>query len=317
MTAHRRPDLREICACLAAALAFALAACGRDSGPPGPPADPLLYEITGTGGAVRGWVFGTIHALPDGTQWRTPAIDRAIDRAGVLMVEIADLEKAARIAAIFEELSARPGLPPLSRRIEPGLRPELAELMSEAGLTDADTARIETWAAALMLARAVSDSSARNGVDLAVIADFAGRDVIELEGARAQLAVFDRLPEADQRDLLRAVVAGASDLGADPETLAKAWLAGDEVALVKASTTGLLDHEGLREALLIERNRTWLGPVLDQLKRGGCPLVAVGAAHVVGPDGLAAMIERHGFRVRPVQESERVRRTACGMDHHG
>lgn len=309
--AERRLGLRGICACLPAALALALAACGREAAPP---ADPLIYEIVGTGGVVKGWVFGTIHALPDGTHWRTPPIERAIDRADVLMVEIADLEERARIASIFEELAATPGLPPLSRRIDPGLRPELAELMSDAGLSDTDTARIETWAAALMLARAVSDSNAQNGVDLAVISDFEGREVIELEGARSQLAIFDRLAEADQRDLLREVVAGASEIGADPAALREAWLAGDEAALIEASTTGLLDHEELRRALLIERNRKWLGPVLEQLARGGCPLVAVGAAHVVGPSGLAAMIERNGFRVRPVHESESGNRNACSIE---
>lgn len=287
-------------ALLAAAQAFLLAACsgGDEATGPDAPATPLIYEIAGPDGAVRGWLFGTIHALPDGTRWRTPAIERAIEEAGMLMVEIADLEDRAGIAATFGELAATPDLPPLSQRIVPGLRSELSTLMDEAGISERETTRIETWAAALMLARVQADGSAANGVDRAVIADFAGRDVRELEGARAQLAIFDRLTEEDQRDLLREVVAGTVEIGADPAALRRAWLAGDEAALVEAATSGILADPGLHEALLAERNRAWLGPVVTELESGARPLVAVGAAHVVGPEGLVGLIEAEGYRVR-------------------
>lgn len=281
------------------AAGLALAACSNeaDKADQGPLADPLIYEIAGPDGDVRGWLFGTIHALPKDTHWRTPAIDRAIERAGMLVVEVADLGDRAGISATFGKFATTPGLPPLSQRIAPSLRPGIAALMEQAGLSEHDTTGIETWAAALMLARVRSDGSAANGVDRALIADFEGRRVRELEGARRQLAIFDNLAEADQRDLLREVVAGAGEIGAQPAALRRAWLSGDEPALVEASATGILADPGLREALLVERNRAWLGPILDELDNGERPLIAVGAAHVVGPDGLAALIDAEGYTV--------------------
>ncbi|MEQ8412004.1 MAG: TraB/GumN family protein [Erythrobacter sp.] len=295
---------------------MALAACAPDEREPGPPADPLVHEITDAEGRVRGWLFGTIHALPDGTQWRTPVIDRVVNEAGMLMVEIADLENRDRIARTFDRLATTPDLPPLPLRIAPAMRDELAELMDKAGLSESDTVRIETWAAALMLARAQGAGSAENGVDRALIADFDGRPVREVEGARAQLSAFDRLAETDQRDLLREVVAGAGDIGADPAALRRAWLAGDEAALVQAGESGILADQGLRQMLLIERNRDWLGPILRELDRGARPLVAVGAAHIVGPDGLAALIEQRGFRVRRLNRTGSMRMRAAAPPGH-
>ncbi|WP_090200935.1 TraB/GumN family protein [Erythrobacter sp. HL-111] len=303
--------LRTLAAGVLLAASLALAACSGEEreAEPAPPANPLIYEIASSDGAARGWLFGTIHALPEGTRWRTAPIGRALEEAELLLVEIAGLEDRGAIERTFARLATSTGLPPLPQRIAPSLRPDLAALMDEAGIGGRDSARIETWAAALMLARTQSGGSAAHGVDRAVIAAFEGREVRELEGAAAQLAVFDTLSEADQRDLLREVVAGAGEaddtgegvIGADPARLREAWLAGDEAALVEASETGILADPGLREALLVARNRAWLDPVLAALESDARPLVAVGAAHVVGPEGLAALLEERGYRVTPLR----------------
>ena len=51
------------------------------------------------------------------------------------------------------------------------------------------------------------------------------------------------------------------------------------------------------ERLLVNRNRNWL-PRLDALlTRNGRAFVVVGAAHLVGPDGLLAMLKAKGYKV--------------------
>ncbi|MEE4205750.1 MAG: TraB/GumN family protein [Erythrobacter sp.] len=300
--------LRALAAFLMLAAALALAACSgkEEETEPSPPGNPLIHEIADADGAVRGWLFGTIHALPEGTRWRTPAIERVMDEAGLLMVEIADLEDRAAIERTFSSLATTRGLPPLPQRIAPSLRADLAAMMDEAGLRESDTPRIETWAAALILARTQSGGDTASGADRAVIAAFEDRPVQELEGAPAQLAIFDRLSETDQRDLLREVVEAAGEanegaIGADPTRLREAWLSGDEAALIEASETGILADPGLRATLLSGRNRAWLPPILAALDADARPLVAVGAAHVVGPEGLAALLEEQGYRVKPLR----------------
>ena len=56
---------------LGLALALLLAACDStpDAAKPDGP-HPALWEITDSAGAVEGWLFGTIHALP--TAWFDP-----------------------------------------------------------------------------------------------------------------------------------------------------------------------------------------------------------------------------------------------------
>ena len=83
-----------------------------------------------------------------------------------------------------------------------------------------------------------------------------------------------------------------------PGRLLRAWLAGDEATLIEATTSGIMADPELREALLVGRNENWIGPLVDTLEAPGRPLVAVGTAHLVGPDGLGAMLEARGYSVR-------------------
>ncbi|HCJ43925.1 MAG TPA: hypothetical protein DHV58_07875, partial [Erythrobacter sp.] len=77
---------------LGLALALLLAACDStpDAAKPDGP-HPALWEITDSAGAVEGWLFGTIHALPDGAKWQSPRLTETLGDADMLVVEVADL----------------------------------------------------------------------------------------------------------------------------------------------------------------------------------------------------------------------------------
>ncbi|QUL38759.1 TraB/GumN family protein [Erythrobacter sp. JK5] len=277
-----------------------LAACDDDPAPEGPPPSPLLLQITSEDGAVEGWMLGTIHALPDDVEWRTPAIERVIGDADLLAVEVANLEDREAISAIFAELSRSTGLPDIVQRLPPSQRADLADLISRAGFTREHLGTTETWAVALLLAQVDAQGKPENGVDRQLIRAFTDREVRELEGAARQLTIFDTLPENDQRDLLAGVVEESSDQRDNPGRLRDAWLAGDVAILEEATTTGIMADRELREALLVERNRDWAAQLAALLRARERPLIAVGAAHLVGPDSVAAMLEQRGYTVTRV-----------------
>jgi uncharacterized protein len=295
--------MRRAAAIVAPFLLLLAAGCSDAPGEPadgaGPPS-PLLYEIASADGAVEGWMVGTIHALPAFAEWRSPTIDKAADSADLLVVEIAALDDGGALARTFADLSRTPGLPPLAERVPADLRPRLADLMERGDFTSAQFAATETWAAALTLARVGAVGDPANGVDRALIADFAGRRVLELEGGPAQLAIFDRLPEAEQRAMLAAVVRESAASAKDPERLQRAWLKGDAATIEVSTREGVLADPAVREALLVARNRRWAAALAPVLAEAPKPLIAVGTAHLVGPEGLAALLEAQGYRVRRI-----------------
>ncbi|GMN01526.1 TraB/GumN family protein [Erythrobacter sp. MTPC3] len=287
-----------------AALLGVLALAGCSEAPQDGPvdADPLLYEIIGTDGAVEGWMLGTIHSLPDGIRWRTPAITQAIDDADYLIVEVAALEDGEAIARTFAQLATTPGQAQLAERIDPALHGELDALIDRSSYSAEDFSATETWAAALMLARVEATGEPANGVDRAIIRDFTGRQVREFEGATMQLGIFDSLPEADQRDLLEGVLREVETLRNRPDRLHSAWLSGDTSVLEEATRTGIMADPELHTALIVERNFRWAEMLQDDLKAAPRPLIAVGTGHLVGPDSLAVLLEKRGYKVERVTQ---------------
>ena len=85
--------------------------------------------------------------------------------------------------------------------------------------------------------------------------------------------------------------------------LIDAWLAGD-LARAGPALVGDLktDNPALYDALLRRRNQAWAEVIAKELAAGeGVELVNVGALHMVGQDGLPALLKARGFQVTRVQ----------------
>ena len=283
---------------LALAQALVLAACAQ---PKPEPAHPALWRIDGPNGE-SGWLFGTIHSLARPALWRSAEVDGALNGSDRIVVEVGNLADAKALQRTFAAMSRTSGLPVLSTRVEPALRPRLAEALRKIGARETTFAGVETWAVALSLARAgQSAEEAANGIDRAVLAAAAGKPVVELEGATRQLGVFDALPEAEQRDLLAAVLHDADSIDNEGGDLAAAWRAGDMRRIEAETRKGLLADPELREALYTGRNHDWAGKLSAMLAQGAHPFVAVGAAHMAGGEGLPALLTARGYTVTRVQ----------------
>ncbi|TNE34634.1 MAG: TraB/GumN family protein [Alphaproteobacteria bacterium] len=293
--------IRSLSILLVAALA--LAGCKQQVETPEitPDPAPILYQVNDAGGKPRAWLFGTIHALPDGTNWRTETLRGAITRADTLVVEIANLDDNQALARTFVAYATTPGQPDIAERVPKEQRPALFDLIGQSTYRASDFADIETWAAALMLSPTDDAGESKNGADRALVRDFAGREVVELEGAERQFAIFDALAERDQIDLLLGVIKESETRKENPDRLRRAWLIGDATTLENAMEDGILADPELRAALLVKRNRDWAQQIDVLLKAGKRPLVAVGTAHLLGPDGLAALLEANGYSLERIQ----------------
>ena len=277
--------------------AMALAGCSKPAA-----VHPALWLVEGPGGQ-KAWLFGTIHALPQPVNWHSAKIDAALAQADRLVLEVAKLNDDAGTAQIFAGLAESPGLPPLRQRIPDKLQDDLGAALKQDGFAPNALDRYETWAAALMLqnaAMAADQSDSANGIDRALLRGWT-KPVDEFEGAAAQLAIFDQLPEPTQRALLAATLDGGADGLAQTRELEKAWAQGNLALVDKETNADFLNNPDLRTALLVGRNHAWMGKLTGLLIRGAHPFVAVGLAHLVGKDGLPAQLSAQGYTVTRVQ----------------
>ncbi len=269
-----------------------------DSDPALPPPSPALWEATGPQGE-RAYLFGTIHALPDGTDWRTAALEQALADADLLMVEIGDLENREVAASAFGARAYDVGLPPILDRVAPADRDMLAAALAEAAIDPDTLIHTETWAAALQLGNAVQCSDAANGVDRALIRQFGTPR--SLESFDSQFAAFDNLPADAQADLLVSV-AEESDCRSG-EARRAAWLIGDMERIENSILTSFRGNTALQADLIDERNAGYVESIVQfqQSEPGTVVFVAVGVGHMLGETGLPTLFEERGYQVRRIQ----------------
>ncbi|WP_309623178.1 TraB/GumN family protein [Novosphingobium sp.] len=281
---------------LIAALTLAGCAAPQD-------ARPALWLVEGPGGA-KAWLFGTIHGLRDPVNWRSDTVEAALAQSDRLILEVADIENQAATAQAFAELAQGGPHPPLLQRVPPGDADDLAAELAQDRIAPGSLDRYDTWAAALMIAQAQASldrQDSANGIDRALAASYRG-PIGELEGARAQLAIFDALPEAQQRALLGAVIdEDAAARSTQARALEQAWAKGDVAAIARVSDAETFGDPVLRDALLVGRNRAWTIRLIALLGARARPFIAVGAAHMAGPDGLPAMLAAQGYTVTRLQ----------------
>lgn len=274
-----------------------LAACGNPTVTPEPGSGPALWRVQK--GDLDGWLFGTVHALPDGIAWRTPPIDTAIEKADRLVLEVGNLDDQAAMVTAFERLGRSPALPAIAQRIAPGERDALNHLVKK-GVAHPETLQpYESWAAAMLLSAAIQHTlnvSETNGVEPALTTRFraAGKRIEGLETVEAQFGAFDMLPEATQRRMLGEVIADAGEMKPTFDAVVKAWMKGDIDAIARADTGRRKADPMVEAAVLVTRNKMWV----KQIERmRGHPFIAVGTAHLAGTDNLIVLLQARGFTV--------------------
>ena len=288
-----------------AALGLAAAAIGTSTAAEAKAAKPAMWQVSDRDTSI--YLFGTVHLLPPGTQWRTPKFEQAASEAGTLVVEtIIDEKNPQAFAAELARISVRPGLPPILDRVRPEKREALRAAIAKSGIPHAALDRMETWAAAFALLQLQFKElgvSGSDGVEMSLRHAFAsaGKPIQQLETNSQQLGFFDGLPEAAQRELLEGAVESPAAAKQQFDAMLAAWMSGDVDAIGQTFNAELASAPELREALLLRRNANWAYWLHSRLGQPGTVLVAVGAGHLAGQDSVVEMLKKRGLRVRRVQ----------------
>jgi uncharacterized protein YbaP (TraB family) len=289
---------------LAAFSAIAATACAAPAAGP-KPASPALWKVADSDTTI--YLFGTIHLLPPGTKWRSPAFEKAATVADTLVVETVVDEKhpEATIGELFK-LATSDGLPPLSARVPTANKAALETAIAKSGIPVQLLDKMETWAAAfLLLSVQFKDLGLdpASGVETSLKQQFeaGGKPIDQLETNAEQLGFFDRLSEDSQRKFLIAVVEDASSMKGEFDGMLRAWTSGNVKEIAKTFNSDLSDAAELRDALLVRRNANWARWVRGRLDKPGTVLVAVGAGHLAGDQSVVSLLQKDGFKVTRVQ----------------
>ena len=248
------------------------------------------------------YLAGSVHALSANVYPLNPAFERAFQASGVLVEEIdmaqADLltlgpmlltKGMYRDGRTLDKAVSKETLALVAKRVEGPVGIELLQSMKPW--------MVMMTLTALQVQQAGLDTSL--GLDKYFFdkAAAAKKSIVGLETAESQIDRFDKMPEALQEQLLRSTLEDLDAQSKELTGIVLAWQRGDAAALERTLLTGFKKYPAAYQSLIVERNNNWM-PQLEKCMASATPcLVVVGAAHLVGPDGLLALLQRKGYRI--------------------
>ncbi|NIZ14363.1 TraB/GumN family protein [Phaeobacter sp. HF9A] len=263
-------------------------------------------------------IIGTMHLNDPRHAPLVAAMAPAIEQADAMLVEMNPADKAA----MDQELAAEPELvfitegPTLIDRLPDADWQEIADLARAAGIPTFMAAKMRPWFLSMSLsvpqcARDIPNVTEGLDMQLMAVAEAASVPVHSLEDPLGIFRRLDAAPLEEQVAELRSYMAMMVVSGDEFYTMLESYFEGEVQAFTLLQLKEFLaadapvpvaerqaQAEELMTALLSDRNRAWV-PVIEATA-GDALVVAVGAAHLPGEDGLLALLAAQGYVIEPV-----------------
>jgi uncharacterized protein YbaP (TraB family) len=261
----------------------------------------LLWKVSKGSSSV--YVLGSIHYLRSENYPLKKAILDAFETSKRLVLEI-DLNATSGQAAqrlMLEKALFRDGTS-LPQNISAETYQLAAERATQLGIDMGIFNPMKPWFAAINLIAIKLKAlglDPRRGVDqyLAGEAKRRGKPISGLETLDFQIGLLDQLSKQNQEAMLRETVSELDLLDRNIDEIVRSWADGDEAVLAKLLLAGMMEFPEIHQKVIVERNRRWVPEIEKLLEQGSGALIVVGAAHLVGRDGVIEMLKTKGYSV--------------------
>ena len=281
---------------VAAVLAVALIATAQAA-----QAKTFAWKATGKGGTI--YLMGSIHMMSESFYPLNPALEAAFKDSDLLVEEV---DMAEMLDPMAQMSMLTRGMLPSNQSLDKLLSPATLALVKKAtgdmGGAGGPLMRFKPWMLAIALQGMELAKAGFNpalGLDQHFYdeAQAAAMKAQGLETVEYQISRFDEMTMEQQDRMLAETLKELATETATVGKLGDAWKSGDVATIERIALADLKSDPVMYQRLLVERNKNWLPKIEALFARRGRALVVVGAAHLVGPDGLIAMLKAKGYTV--------------------
>jgi len=264
-------------------------------------AKTFIWKATGKGGVV--YLVGSVHVLSKDFYPLNPVLDAAYKDVDLLVEEVDMAEMLDPIAQMgFLTRGMLPSATPLDKVISAANYAMVARRASDLGLPVETFKLLKPWMVAMMFEQ-VEWQKAGFDPELGLDKHFYdraktdGKTTQGLETAAYQISLLDDMTMDQQEHLLAESLKDVDAEKANMTRLLDSWRAGDAPGVERIVLSELKQEPVLYQRLLVERNRNWLPKIEALFSRPNPAFVVVGAAHLIGPDGLLAQLKAKGYKI--------------------
>ena len=285
---------------LIAALLLATVAGTAHAEPP----KPLLWKVSDADNSI--YLLGSFHLLKDSDYPLADSTYAALADAEQVVFELSPQEmNDPSLGQKMGAVARRTDGQTLQQSLPEATWNALAAYSAKRSLPIANFQPYEAWFVSLLVS--VTEMQ-RLGLDpekgldkhFAQRALAAGKPVRGLETGDQQIALFDGMDPKEQLQALQDTLSEVAELETEIDRMHALWRAGDGDALFKATGADMkAQYPALYQRINVERNQAWLPRLAAMLDDSDSDdtLVVVGALHLLGDDGVVALLKAKGYTV--------------------
>jgi uncharacterized protein len=266
-------------------------------------AKTMLFRVRAPGGGATVYLLGSVHLLPESST--LPAVvDSAFAKAGVIAFETNLETSLDSMSTRAQELLAHAQYQngaTLRSSLTPAGAAKADSLLKTYGFSIDGFNQYKPWFVSLVMTQLVMSKAnfkGENGVDIQLTrrAKQAKKTIVGLEAINFQLGLFDSVSPADQERML--IEGNSPDSSMKLLLVIKdAWAAGDAPKLDSLLNSEMSHTPSLFATLVTNRNKSWIPKIEQMLQGKSDALVVVGAAHLVGKEGVVELLKAKGYLV--------------------
>lgn len=267
----------------------------------------LLWKIEDKTLGEPSYLLGTIHLIPDEMYFWTEEMEYAFQQSDQIAMEL-DMEDTnpAALMGLMGSLLLPDGKS-IGDFVSAGQYEEIRAYFEKTGLPFMLLEKIKPYFLYLFISLDIDnldqESIKSYEMEITEKARSEGKPAVGLESIEFQISLFDSIPYDYQADMLvQAIEQKQNPAGEmnESEALFQAYVDQDISLLYKESSEeGDEIMQKFSHLLIDKRNRSWI-PVIAELVRQKPTLIAVGAGHLGGPNGVIRLLQNEGFTITPI-----------------
>lgn len=255
----------------------------------------LLWEVSGNGLKETSYIYGTMHLLCEDDYIFSEDLAAAFRKSDNVVLEL-DMGAPDFMAQMQSEMASPI---PLSQKLSPQDFKTLDSILiseTSMSLTMLDNMNLQAISMILIAKYFPCEKPESYEMDLISMAKENQKEVIGLETVAQQMDFYRK---AFSDEFLLKQIFEMEEQEEIMQEMVESYKNQDLNELYTYVTDEKYADKETEKWLLIERNKNWV-KLLPDMMENETNLIAVGAAHLIGNEGLIQLLRSEGYTVKPV-----------------
>jgi uncharacterized protein YbaP (TraB family) len=260
-----------------------------------------LWKVKGKNHDV--YLLGSIHVFSKTNYPLPEVVDLAYSNSGTLVFEadVGQMEDLSNGMKLLKQLTLPEGQT-IESQLSAPVYAQFTNYLAETGLPLLMVERFKPAMAAMTIVLLESQKMGLDpeyGIDKHFYhrAKKDSKEIIGLETMEFQTSLLADLSKEEGEAMLKSTIKEAQDMKKDLGELVDAWNTGNSGKLEKLVKEAGDEGTALNKKLITDRNERWVPQIEDLLKQDKPALVIVGAAHLVGNQGVVELLKKGKWKV--------------------